>query len=121
MIEREITLTGKNPEQSAPMPPASAAWVESQTTVDQPERDVDVLAEISEDEGRECEDVRVVRIVSTAAKCPSSEIDTGVPGGFRVFGPAVDLDPLTTMGRQGESRAVMRVALYRLPEQVERP
>jgi hypothetical protein len=29
--------------------------------VDQPKRDIDVFAEISEDEGSECEDVRVIR------------------------------------------------------------
>jgi len=28
---------------------------------------------------------------------------------------------LVTLGRQGESRCVMRIAFYRLPEQIERP
>jgi hypothetical protein len=30
--------------------------------VDQPDRDIDVLAEISEGEGDECEDVRVIGV-----------------------------------------------------------
>jgi hypothetical protein len=37
MLEREVGLTGKKPEQSAPVPTANAAWVETQTMVDQPE------------------------------------------------------------------------------------
>jgi hypothetical protein len=61
MLEREIGLAGEKPEQSAPVPAASAARVEGQTAVDQPERDIDVLAEISEDEGCECEDVSPLR------------------------------------------------------------
>jgi hypothetical protein len=46
MLEREVGLTGKKPEQSAPVPAANAAWVETQTMVDQPEGDNDVLAEV---------------------------------------------------------------------------
>jgi len=118
MFEREIGLAGKYPENAAPVPAASEARVEGETTVDQPDRDIDVLAEVSEDEGSECEDVRVLR---AASKCPPSKADTGVPRRFRVFGPAAHLEPFVTKGRQGESRAVMRIPFYRLPEQVERP
>ena len=90
MFERDIGLTSKKPEQSAPVPPAGAARVEGEATIDQSERDIDVLAKISEDEGRECEDVRVIGAV---AKCPPSKIDTRAPRRLRVFGPAVDLEP----------------------------
>jgi hypothetical protein len=78
--------------------------------VDQPDRDIDVLAEISEHKGDECEDVR-----------SSGPTGVGAPGRFRVFRPASQLEPLMTKSRQGESRAVLRIALYRLPEQVKRP
>ena len=37
MLEREIGLAGKNPEQCAPVPAAGVARVESEATVDQPE------------------------------------------------------------------------------------
>src|SRR5215471_495721 len=52
VFEREIGLPGKNPEQSTPVPPPRQARVEGETPVDQSERDIDVLAKISEDEGR---------------------------------------------------------------------
>jgi hypothetical protein len=90
MLERRVGLTSKEPEQSAPVPPASAARVEGKTAVDQPKRDIDILAEIFEDKGCEREDVRVV---SAATKCPSSKIYTGVPGGFRVFGQPLTSSP----------------------------
>ena len=82
------------------MPTASVARIEREATVDQPERDVDVLAEISEDKGSEREDIGVV---GAASKRPSSEIDTDATDPFRVFGPAVDLDPLVTMGRKARA------------------
>ena len=94
------------------------AWVEGQTAVDQADRDIYILAEISEHKGDECEDVRVVR---ANPECLSSKVDTGPPGRFRVFDPASHLEHLVTMSRQGESRAVLRIAFYRSPEQVERP
>ena len=83
------------------MPTTGMARVEGQTTVDQCERDIDVLAPICEQKAGKCENVGVVR---TAPKRPPRKIDTGAPGRFRVFGPAVDLKPPVTMGRQGESR-----------------
>jgi hypothetical protein len=86
--------------------------------VDQPDGDIDVLAEISEHIGDECEDVRVV---TADPQCLSSKVDTGAPGRFWVFGPASQLEPLVTMRCQGKSRPVFRIAFYRLPEQVERP
>ena len=92
--------------------------LQGETTVDQPEGNIDVLAKISENEGSECEDVRVVR---ADPECLSSKVDTGPPGRFRVFDPASHLELMVTMSRQGESRAVLRIAFYRLPEQVERP
>jgi hypothetical protein len=80
--------------------------------VHQPDRDIDVLAEVAEDEGSGQQDLRFVRVDS---KCPPSKIDTGVSGRFRVFAPTHHLEPEVTMGRQGESRAIMRIALYRCP------
>jgi hypothetical protein len=52
-LEREVGLPGKNSEQTAEVPPARMARVEGEATVNQPQRNIDVLAEISEDKGRE--------------------------------------------------------------------
>ena len=57
-----------------------------------------------------------VGIVGRAAKCPSRKFHTGPSGRLRVFGAAADLQPSMAMRRKSESRAVMRVAFYRLPE-----
>jgi len=62
MLDRETRLAGKDPEHAAPVPAGSEARVEGQAMVDQPDRDIDVLAEISEGEGDECEDVRVIGV-----------------------------------------------------------
>ena len=97
------------------MPTASVARIEREATVDQPERDVDVLAEISEDKGSECEDMgRRGRFEAPV----ESEIDTDATGPLRIRSAAADLEPLVTMSRQGESRAVIRIAFYCSPEQV---
>jgi hypothetical protein len=61
-------LTCKDPEQSAPVPSTSAARVQGQTTIDQPERDIDVLPRRCEKGARQSVDVRVVR---GAAQRPS--------------------------------------------------
>jgi hypothetical protein len=61
MLDRETGSTGKDPEHAAPVPPGSEVRVEGQAMVGQPDRDIDVLTEISEDEGNEREGVRVVR------------------------------------------------------------
>ena len=84
MLQREIGLTGKTPEQTTPVPPASIAWVEDEATVDQPNCDVDILAEVSESECSKCEDIRLIKADS---QCLSSKIDTGVPDSVQVFGP----------------------------------
>ena len=84
MLQREIGLASKNPEQTTPVPRASMARVEDQATVDQPNCDVDILPEVSESECSKYEDVRLIRAVSQSL---SSKIDTGVPDPIQVFGP----------------------------------
>ena len=101
MPDRETRLAGKDPEHAAPVPAGSEARVEGEAMIDQPDRDIDVLAEISEHKGDECEDIRVIR---ADPQCLSSKVDTAAPSRFRVFGPASLLEPLVTMSRQSESR-----------------
>ena len=55
--------------------------------VNQPQCDIDVLAETSEDKGSGCEDIRVV---GTDQKGPPSKIDTGASFRFWVFGRAAN-------------------------------
>ena len=86
MLQREIGLTGKNPQQPAPIPTESKTRVESEATVDQPDGDFDVLAIPGEHEGRDGEDVGVVR---SASECSPNEIDTCAPVRLTVVGPAV--------------------------------
>src|SRR5580704_9689989 len=117
MLQREIRFTGKEPEQRAPVPSASTARVEGETTIDQPDRNIDVLAEVSKNEGTECEDISILGIDS---KRSSSEINTGMSRRFWIFGPAVHLKRLVTMSRQGKSGTVVRIAFDCLLEQVER-
>jgi hypothetical protein len=59
--------------------------------VDQPDRDIDVLAE-----GSECEDVGVVR---ADPKCLSRKVDTRVVGCLQIISPTSRLEPLVTMSR----------------------
>ena len=39
----------------------------------------------------------------------SRKVDTRVPGRLQIIGPASRLEPLVTMGRQGKSRAILRI------------
>ncbi len=84
--------------------------------VNQPECDIDVVAEASEHKASRCKNVRVVR---TDQKGPPSKIDAGAAVRFRVFGRATYGQQKMTMGRQGESWAVTRIALNRFLKQVE--
>ena len=82
MLEGDIRLAGKDPEQSARVPTAGMVRIERQTTVDQRETDGDVLAPISEEKAGKSENIGVVRI---AAKRPPREIDTGPRSRLGVF------------------------------------
>src|SRR6266851_1327504 len=101
MLDCKIGFTGKQPEHSAPIPAASKARVEIETTVGQPYGDVDVLTVPCQHEGGWCEYLRVVR---GGSKCPSSEIDTCTPIRLTVVHPPVDVDLSAQERGQGEGR-----------------
>jgi len=61
MLDCQIWGTDKQPEHRTPVPAASRARVEVQTTVDQPDSSVDVLAVPSEDKGSRADDFGIVR------------------------------------------------------------
>src|SRR5882757_5906729 len=60
VLDREIVLTDQEPDLTAEIPTAGEARVQSERTVDQPDRGPDVLAEIRQREGCIGEGARVV-------------------------------------------------------------
>src|SRR5215471_19018228 len=117
MFDCEIGLTSQNPQHMAQEPTASKARIENERTFDQPYRGVNVLSEKSECETGKCENLGVV---GREPERPESQIDAVATVGLRVVRPVVRFKHLTTAGSQGEGGAIMRIAFYRLPEQVER-
>src|SRR5882757_309796 len=115
MLDREIGLPGKIPEHSAPQPAASKARVEGERTLDQSYGDIDVLAKIPEHERGTGKDIGVIR---RGPERPAGQVDTLATAGLPVVRPAICVEQVVTVGRQGEGGAVMRIAFDRLPEQV---
>jgi hypothetical protein len=60
MLDREIGLTGPEPEKAAHKPAAGEARVERECAVGQPHHGTDVLAEIRQHKGGVGEDVRII-------------------------------------------------------------
>jgi len=116
VLDRKIGITGKEPEHGAPTPAASKARVEIETTVDQPQGDVNVLTEPCQHEGRWCEDFRVVR---SGSKCPTNEVHSRTPVRLTVVRPTVDVELCMEERSYGEGRTVTRIAVDRPPEQFE--
>src|SRR5438105_2595464 len=113
MLEREIGLTGKEPEHAAPIPPSSEARVEGERTIHQSNGNIDVLANVAEHEGPMAKDVRVV---GSESNCPSSEVDTRMPVCLAIVGPTVDVELDVAHCREGKRRAISRIALDRPSE-----
>src|SRR6516164_3954791 len=116
MLERDVGLTGKKPELPAGKPSASKARIEGETTVDQRDGGIDVLAEVAENEGRDGENVSVVRAY---LKGSPGEIDALAPIPLRVFGPAIDVQLRIRPPRYRKGDAVTGIPLNRSLEQVE--
>ena len=98
MLDREIGLTGPEPENAAQKPAAGVARVERQRTVDQPDHGADILAEISQHEGGVGEDGRVV--LPDLERLPS-KIDALAAICLRLLGPAVKDEPAVAERRPG--------------------
>jgi len=91
MLDREIGLSGVQPDPAAPAPPVSKARIEFQRAVDQRDRAFDVLAKVREDMSSMGE---YARVVTSDSKAPPSEIDRVAPVCFPVVCPTahVELD-----------------------------
>src|SRR6266436_926711 len=105
-------LASPNPEHTTPIPAASIARIERERTVNQRDRDIDVLPKMAEYERGMAEDIRVV---SSSSKGLPGKIDTYTPVCFPVVGPAVDVEMDVAKGRQGEGGAVAWIAIDCLP------
>jgi hypothetical protein len=106
MLDREIGLTGPDPEKAAQIPAACEAQVERERTVHQPDHGTDVLAEIRQHEGGVGEDARVVL---GYLECLPSEIAGLAAVRLRLFGPAVNDEPQMADRRPRQCRAVMGI------------
>src|SRR4051812_31519175 len=101
MLDREIVLTGPNPEGAARMPATGKARVKCQRTVDQPDYGADVLAEIRQQEGGVGEDTRVV--LPRLERLPS-KIDALAAICLRLFGPVSSVEVRVAARGQGQCR-----------------
>jgi hypothetical protein len=81
MLDREMGLAGKHPENTAQIPAAGEARVERERTVGQPDHGVDILAESRQHEGGVGEDARIV--LARPERLPS-KIDTLAAGCLRL-------------------------------------
>jgi hypothetical protein len=114
MLDREVGLTGPDPENAAPIPAASEARVERQRTVDQPDHGADILAEIRQrlrgiGEG--------ARVVLRHLERLSRKIGGLATVSLRRFGPAVIDQPHVADRRPGKRRPVIGINRDRLLEQ----
>src|SRR5260370_37415835 len=83
MLDREIGLTGPEPEKAAHIPAAGKARVECQRSIDQPDHSADILAASQHERGVR-EDARVV--LRYLERLPS-EIAGLAAGDLRRFSP----------------------------------
>src|SRR5438105_1219027 len=103
MLDREIGLTGPEPENAAQIPAVGEARVERQRPVDQPDHRTDVLAEASQHPGGIGEDAWV--ILPHLKRLPSKIAGLGA-GYLRLLGPAVTDEQHVADRRPGKCRPV---------------
>ena len=87
MLDRDIGLTRKPPQDAANIPTARIARVERQRTIDQPDHRPDVLAEIGK---RKAGIGKRARVVASDLQGPMREIGAPAPVRLRVFAQPVD-------------------------------
>ena len=111
MLDREIVLTGPEPENATQKPAAGEARGEHEGPVDQRHHGTDILAEIGEDKGSVDQDAWVVlrHLESLPGK-----IYGLAAGGLRLFGPVLSDEPHLTHRRQRQCRTTVPSDRYRL-------
>src|SRR5438132_8066194 len=106
MLDREVGLTGKGPDDAAQIPPAGEARVERQRTVDQPDHRTEILAQLSQYIGSVGEDARVV--LRHLERLPS-EVDGLAAECLRLANPAVTDELHVAERRPDQCRPVMPI------------
>jgi hypothetical protein len=97
MVDGGFGLPRPQPEPTAHDPSASKAGVEHESTVNQLDGDVDVLAIISKNVSNVAQDKW---IVAGTVKCPPGEVDPFAPVLLLlILVPAVDVEILAASGR----------------------
>src|SRR6516162_10208309 len=114
MLDREIGLTGPEPENAAQIPAAGVARVQRQRTVDQPDHSADILAEIRQHEGGAGEHARVIL---NGLERLTSEFDCLAAGCLRRFDPAPNDEVHVADRRHRQCGSVVRIDRDRLVEQ----
>jgi hypothetical protein len=113
MLDREIGMTGKNPEKSAKKPAEGAARVEGERPVDQRDRRAGIFAEIRQHEGGVGADPRVVFPHLKRLPSEFAGLAAGCP---RLFDPTVNDELQVAARRRGKRRPVMPIDRDRLLE-----
>jgi len=88
MLDGEIGLTSVQPEPAAQQPAAGEARVQSERSVDHPDRGIDFLAKVPEHMGGVAEDNR---IVTGGPKCLPGKIDALATVCFAVDRPTAQI------------------------------
>src|SRR6516165_4939118 len=117
MVDRNIGLTGEQPHKAASKPALSKAGPDCESSIDQADSGIDLFTKVAERIGYSSEDVRVVRGYSKRAP---RQIEARSAVRLPVLGPAVEIELGAAVGCQRKGRTVIRIALDRPPEQVER-
>src|SRR5713101_1664672 len=111
MLDREVRLTGPEPENATHIPAAGEARVKRQRALYQPDHGADILTEVSQHlggigEGR--------RIVLRCLERLSGKIDGLATNCLRRCGPAGHNELSAAYRRPGKGRPVMRIDRDRL-------
>src|SRR5690242_12563288 len=99
MLDRKVWLSRKVSQDATPHPTACKAWIERETTIDQPQREIDILIEIPQNESRKSEDFR---IIGRALKRSASETRAFATIGFRIISQATGVKHMMTMACKGK-------------------
>src|SRR5215469_8900072 len=117
MWDCDLRLTREDMKPTKAIPTVGVTRVESQGTIHEPERRMDVLAEIAEQEARISQHHGVV---STRLKRLPGQSHSMPPVNREIVGPIVEGDCEVAHSRQGERRSITWITRDRLLEEAER-
>src|SRR5436309_15953113 len=103
MLDRDVRLARKIPEDAADEPAACEIRVEREGTLDQRRHGADVLSEIGQREGGLRQNARIVAGYFQRAPCELGALQSV---SRRIFGPTVHMQPKTAVCGPGQSGPV---------------